>query len=148
MFGLSLLTSSLTKYLVGAAGIALVVLGAWWYVTYTNGRIESLVREKTQLEIALDQYKKAIEDLRANYEKQREVIDELHKKMEEAGIPEDKIKDFFNENDLSGMSEEELQKKINEQQVDIDRCFEVLSGAAPLPGEKNSVCPHLFESQR
>jgi len=144
IFLLNLVGSRLSKYLFLGVAVGLAAFAIYTYVSYTNGRIETLSREKAILEIQVDQYKKAIEELKANYEKSRKILDDLFQDMIDAGIPEDNVMKFFLENDLSSLAPEELERIVNEQAVDIQRCFEVQSGDTKKPGETNRVCPNLF----
>lgn len=142
---LALFNSPLFKWISILVLLAGLVTACYTYVQITQNQIERLSKENSVLKIQVDQYKKAIEELKANFEKQRKVLDDLRDEMEQAGIPEEMIKKFFNETDLDNKTAEEIQKLLNEQQVDIDRCFEVMSGQPIKPGERNSVCPYLFE---
>lgn len=144
MLGLSLLSNPLTKYAVGALGFAVVLFGIYTYVNYTQGKIETLTRQNVELRIQVDQYKKAIEELRLNYEKKIDAINGLFDGLISSGLPLEKIKKFFEETDFSSLSDEDLEKLINSVQVDTNRCLEVISGDVPQPGEKNSLCPELF----
>ena len=145
MFGLlGLINSPLAKWI----GIVVLAMGlataCYTYVKVTQAQIERLSRENALLKVQVAEYKRAIEEIKANYEKQRVILDDLRDQMSSAGIPEAMIKKFFDDNDLDSKTAEEIEKLLNSQQVDINRCFEVMSGAEPKPGEKNSLCPDLF----
>jgi uncharacterized coiled-coil protein SlyX len=136
---LGFLGSKITRYLVGGAVLLLACVAIYSYFSVTQGRIDKLTRERDQLELQVDQYKKAVTELQLNFDKYRAALDELMETMIAAGIPEKRIIEFFKQNDFSKMTPEQIQELINKQQVDIRRCYEVLSGKKDK--EPNPLCP-------
>jgi hypothetical protein len=140
---LSFLTSRWSKYVIGLVAVGLAAFAIYTYVSYTQNQIERLTRENSALELQVDQYRKAIAEIKAEHEKQRFLLDKFYDDMLAAGIPEDRAIRFFAENDLFSMDTVALEQLINDLAVDINRCFELLSGQPKLPKETNRLCQEL-----
>lgn len=144
MIGLATIVRLVTGKVGRYALLAVVVGGAafaiWSYVNVTQNRIERLTKERDTLAVQVDQYKKAVVELQQNFNKYRVALDEIVTSMVEAGIPEDRIVEFFRKNDFSKMTPEQVQALVNQQQIDIKNCLEVLSGKT-RNGKANELCP-------
>lgn len=132
-----------SKYvLFGAVGVASIMLGlGYFYVRHTQGRIEDLTRKNAQLEIQVAEYRDAVKELQDNFVLFKQSLEDLYSAMVDAGIPEQKVLEFLSSIDISEVKPEDLQAIINSHQVDIDRCFEIVSGGSKNDG--NKVCPNF-----
>lgn len=135
-----LLGSKMTKYVIGAVVVGLAAFAIYSYVNVTQNKIEKLSKENAELHVQVSQYELAVKQLQDNFVKYRAALDDMFDSMVAAGIPEEKIIEFFKKNDFSKMTPEQLQSLINAQQIDIKRCLEVLSGK-PRGKEPNPLCP-------
>ena len=137
----SLLLGRVGKYLLGGLVIGLAAFAIWSYVNVTQNRIERLTQERDRLSLQVEQYKKAVTELQSNFDKYRIALDEMVTSMIDAGIPEERIVEFFRKNDFSKMTPEQVQLLVNQQQIDIKNCLEVLSGKV-RNGKVNELCPN------
>jgi hypothetical protein len=131
----------------GLLGLVVAIGLGMFYISNTNSKLTSYAAENTSLKIQVAQYELAIKELQKNFELQKSVLTNLYTDMLAAGIPEDKIRDFFlntNIDEIAVADPEKAQELINQQQDNIQRCFEILSGGAKNPGEGvNPICPNL-----
>lgn len=137
---LAILFGKVGRYVLLLLVVGAVAFAIWSYINVTQNRIERLTQENTQLQVQVDQYKNAVKELQLNFDKYRIALDEMLSSMIEAGIPEERIVEFFRKNDFSKMTAEQVQTLLNQQQVDIKNCMEILSGK-PKTGKANALCP-------
>ncbi len=139
---LSILFGPLGRVLMALLAIGLVAFGIWSYINITQNKIQHLTSENAQLKVQVEQYRKAVVELQGNFDKYRVALDEMLNSMIEAGIPEERIIEFFRKNDFSKMSADQVQVLLNQQQVDIKNCLEILTGKAKT-GKANDLCPNF-----
>lgn len=139
----------LGRYINMGLLFAAVIAGglAFMYYNQTQSKIERLTIDNAALTVQVSEYAEAIKQLQKNFELQRAVLTNLYTDMLLAGIPEDRIREFFlntNLDEIAVADPQKAQELINKQQVDINRCFELLSGQEKLPDEGiNPICPNL-----
>lgn len=137
----SFLLGPMGRYLLALIAVGLVAFGIWSYVSITQNKIQTLTRDNAQLTLQVEQYKKAVVELQDNFDKYRVALDEMVNSMVAAGIPQERIIEFFRKNDFSKMTAEQVQDLVNQQQVDIKTCMEIVSGKSTSKG--NDLCPNF-----
>ena|SRR5210317_524514 len=159
---LGMFTGGLGKWAITAIAIGAVVLGAWYYYTSTQSRIESLVEAKTQLEAnntilkgAIDTSQEAIDSLQADYREVQEKYTALEARFQQIRRENRSLQEKLGKHELDVLAKNKpglVERIINNASGKANRCMELLSGA-PLTEEErnaksakefNSECPFLY----
>lgn len=160
--------SKIIKFLV-VAGFLFAIMGSLYfgyrYVTNQQATIQNLQSSVSTLKAnnatldqAITEQKTTIESLRQDIELQSEVISETQNSFNQARDTVRRLEDRLSEHELGFLAKERpvlVENIINNATQDVNRCFEILSGApltdqeinAKLPSEFNSECPEIANPQ-
>ena len=118
---------------LGAFGILLASF--YFYYTIASNRIDELTRQNQELQIVIEQQKKAIEQIQRDYKNVIESKDELNKQIQDTQTEVQELREkLFRENqgkrpleELATKKTTLIEKKINKATDDALRCLELLT---------------------
>lgn len=145
------------KQYIYAAIAGVIAVGAFLaynYYTTTQATIATLTANNAKLEQAVELNEQALKDLQENYER---VIIEYERTQEEFSASRTRVGELekkLSEHDISFLAQERpglIENIVNDATADLNRCFEILSGAphteqelaATRRSEINSECPSV-----
>lgn len=140
--------------LIGLAGIGILAAAAFFYVQHLQ---DSLKIEKANNAVLMDTVKSAkqsVDNLRndvqaiqtgvtamnAELAKSRKDVQDLNKRFTETKSGEKR-----NLENLAAKHPKLIEDAINRGTKEAARCNQLVTGAKPEPGEKNSICPGLLK---
>lgn len=123
------------RVLVGLGTFVLLALSFYIYHLHASHKIESLIRENAQLELVIEQQKKAIENIKSDYNKIIDAKDELAKEIKQTQTEVEELREkLFRENldkkpleELATKKTTLIEKKINKATEKEFRCIEKLT---------------------
>ncbi len=127
--------------------VGTVVGGAFFYYKDSQATIAALNQQTATLTQAVDQQKNAIEAMEQSIRDQAAIREDMMKEVESARKDVEKLQTKIASHDLKLIASEKaglLEKKINRATNDVMRCFEIATGDAILPDEKNNQCSDLL----
>ena len=127
--------------------VGTVVGGAFFYYKDSQATIAALNQQTATLTQAVDQQKEAIEAMEQSIRDQAAIREDMMKEVESAKKDVEKLQTRIASHDLKLMASQKaelLEKKINRATNDVMRCFEIATGDAILPDEKNNQCSDLL----
>jgi chromosome segregation ATPase len=127
--------------------VGTVVGGAFFYYKDSQATIAALNQQTATLTQAVDQQKEAIEAMEQSIRDQAAIREDMMKEVESARKDVEKLQTKIASHDLKLMASQKaelLEKKINRATNDVMRCFEIATGDAILPDEKNNQCSDLL----
>lgn len=127
--------------------VGTVVGGAFFYYKDSQATIAALNQQTATLTQAVDQQKEAIEVMEQSIRDQAVIRKNAMKEVEYARKDVEKLQTKIASHDLKLIASEKaglLEKKINRATNDVMRCFEIATGDAILPNEKNNQCSDLL----
>ena len=127
--------------------VGTVVGGAFFYYKDSQATIAALNQQTATLTQAVDQQKEAIEAMEQSIRDQAAIREDMMKEVESARKDVEKLQTKIASHDLKLIASEKaglLEKKINRATNDVMRCFEIATGDATLPDEKNNQCSDLL----
>jgi chromosome segregation ATPase len=127
--------------------VGTVVGGAFFYYKDSQATIAALNQQTATLTQAVDQQKEAIEAMEQSIRDQAAIREDMMKEVESARRDVEKLQTKIASHDLKLIASEKaglLEKKINRATNDVMRCFEIATGDAILPDEKNNQCSDLL----
>ena len=127
--------------------VGTVVGGAFFYYKDSQATIAALNQQTATLTQAVDQQKDAIEAMEQSIRDQAAIREDMMKEVESARKDVEKLQTKIASHDLKLMASQKaelLEKKINRATNDVMRCFEIATGDAILPDEKNNQCSDLL----
>ena len=127
--------------------VGTVVGGAFFYYKDSQATIAALNQQTATLTQAVDQQKDAIEAMEQSIRDQAAIREDMMKEVESARKDVEKLQTKIASHDLKLIASEKaglLEKKINRATNDVMRCFEIATGDAILPDEKNNQCSDLL----
>lgn len=127
--------------------VGTVVGGAFFYYKDSQATIAALNQQTATLTQAVDQQKDAIEAMEQSIRDQAAIREDMMKEVESARKDVEKLQTKIASHDLKLIASEKaglLEKKINRATNDVVRCFEIATGDAILPDEKNNQCSDLL----
>jgi len=127
--------------------VGTVIGGAFFYYKDSQATIAALNQQTATLTQAVDQQKEAIEAMEQSIRDQAVIRKNAMKEVESARKDVDKLQTKIASYDLKLIASEKaglLEKKINRATNDVMRCFEIATGDAILPNEKNNQCSDLL----
>lgn len=127
--------------------VGTVVGGAFFYYKDSQATIAALNQQTATLTQAVDQQKDAIEAMEQSIRDQAAIREDMMKEVESAKKDVEKLQTKIASHDLKLMASQKaelLEKKINRATNDVMRCFEIATGDAILPDEKNNQCSDLL----
>lgn len=127
--------------------VGTVVGGAFFYYKDSQATIAALNQQTATLTQAVDQQKEAIETMEQSIRDQAAIREDMMKEVESARKDVEKLQTKIASHDLKLMASQKaelLEKKINKATNDVMRCFEIATGDAILPDEKNNQCSDLL----
>jgi len=117
---------------VGLVGGA--IGGAWYYVTSTQERIETLIANDVKLRMAKQVQDDTIDTLVADQKKFAKLNSDLRGRLDKANDYKDVLIGKLRKHNLSNLSLRKpllVEKRINAGTAKLFRSLEILSGAAP-----------------
>lgn len=137
--------------------VIIVSAGFYWYYQESQERIQTLVKNNSKLETAIESNENTINSLRASYEQSREELRRVNEKFAQIRNQNNVLSRKLEEHDLGVLGNAKprlVERIVNSASSDANRCFELLSGAtlteeeknADTPKQFNSECPWLFDS--
>jgi hypothetical protein len=127
--------------------VGTVVVGAFFYYKDSQATIAALNQQTATLTQAVDQQKEAIEAMEQSIRDQAAIREDMMKEVESARKDVEKLQTKIASHDFKLIASEKaglLEKKINRATNDVMRCFEIATGDAILPDEKNNQCSDLL----
>ena len=127
--------------------VGTVVGGAFFYYKDSQATIAALNQQTATLTQAVDQQKDAIEAMEQSIRDQAAIREDMMKEVESAKKDVEKLQTKIASHDLKLMASQKaelLEKKINRATNDVMRCFEIATGDAILPDEKNNQCSDML----
>jgi septal ring factor EnvC (AmiA/AmiB activator) len=127
--------------------VGTVVGGAFFYYKDSQATIAALNQQTATLTQAVDQQKEAIEAMEQSIRDQAAIREDMMKEVESAKKDVEKLQTKIASHDFKLIASEKaglLEKKINRATNDVMRCFEIATGDAILPDEKNNQCSDLL----
>lgn len=127
--------------------VGTVVGGAFFYYKDSQATIAALNQQTATLTQAVDQQKEAIEAMEQSIRDQAAIREDMMKEVESARKDVEKLQTKIASHDLKLMASQKaelLEKKINRATNDVMRCFEIATGDAILPDEKNNQCSDML----
>ena len=127
--------------------VGTVVGGAFFYYKDSQATIAALNQQTATLTQAVDQQKDALEAMEQSIRDQAAIREDMMKEVESARKDVEKLQTKIASHDLKLIASEKaglLEKKINRANNDVMRCFEIATGDAILPDEKNNQCSDLL----
>ena len=127
--------------------VGTVVGGAFFYYKDSQATIAALNQQTATLTQAVDQQKDALEAMEQSIRDQAAIREDMMKEVESARKDVEKLQTKIASHDLKLIASEKaglLEKKINRATNDVMRCFEIATGDAILPDEKNNQCSDLL----
>jgi len=127
--------------------VGTVVGGAFFYYKDSQATIAALNQQTATLTQAVDQQKEAIEAMEQSIRDQAAIREDMMKEVESAKKDVEKLQTKIASHDFKLIASEKaglLEKKINRATNNVMRCFEIATGDAILPDEKNNQCSDLL----
>lgn len=127
--------------------ISTVIGGAYLYYRHSEETIANLNQQNATLSQAVDDQKQTIEAIQESLKEQSKIRNEMMTEIESARKDVENLQEKVMKHNLTMIASQKselLQKKINNATEDVLRCFEVVTGAAINPNEKNNQCSDLF----
>jgi septal ring factor EnvC (AmiA/AmiB activator) len=123
------------RTLVGIVLFLCVVFSFYAYHIHASSRIDSLTRENTQLQLVIEQQKKAIESIKTDYKKIIAAKEELAQEIKNTQTEVEELREKLYRENLGKKPLEELatkktsliEKKINKATEEALRCIELLT---------------------
>ena len=127
--------------------VGTVIGGAFFYYKDSQATIAALNQQTATLTQAVDHQKEAIEAMEQSIRDQAVIRKNAMKEVESARKDVEKLQTKIASHDFKLIASEKaglLEKKINRATNDVMRCFEIATGDAILPNEKNNQCSDLL----
>lgn len=134
-------------FLVALACVGTIVGGAFLYYKDSQATIAELNKQTATLTEAVEQQKLAIQSMEESIKQQAKVREDMMREVESARKDMQKVYTTIASHDLKAIASRKaglLEKKINRATIDVLRCFEIATGDAILPNEKNNQCTDLL----
>ena len=118
---------------LGAFGV--LIASFYLYYTIASSRIDELTHQNQELQIIIEQQKKAIEQIQRDYKQVIESKDELNKQIQDTQTEVQELREkLFRENqgkrpleELATKKTTLIEKKINKATQDVLSCLELLT---------------------
>lgn len=136
---------------VGVVGLT-VIGGLTWYVNSLKSDLEISIKNTAKLEKSVEEQKKVIKQQKADYEEIKKLnttLDATAKKLIQESVELHKkfnikanglSRDF---GDITRAKPKLVNKLVNRATKNVNRCFELATGAPLEEGEKNNECETL-----
>lgn len=142
---------------VMGAVMLVMTAGFYWYYQDSQARIQTLSENNAKLETAVDMNEQTIDSLQKNYEQSREELRKVNKEFENIRKQNNVLSEKLRKHDLGVLGNAKpglVSNIVNSATNDVNRCFEILSGAelteeernAETPEKANSECSWLFDN--
>jgi len=123
------------RIVVAIGSFVILVFSFYVYYTISQNRIDTLTRQRDELERVVEQQKKAIEQIQKDYTQVIQSKDELTKQIQDTQTEVQELKEkLFRENlgkkpleELATKKTTLIEKKINKAIEDVFRCLELLT---------------------
>lgn len=123
------------RIVVAIGSFVILVFSFYVYYTISQNRIDTLTRQRDELERVVEQQKKAIEQIQKDYTQVIQSKDELTKQIQDTQTEVQELKEkLFRENlgkkpleELATKKTTLIEKKINKATEDVFRCLELLT---------------------
>ena len=123
------------RIVVAIGSFVILVFSFYVYYTISQNRIDTLTRQRDELERVVDQQKKAIEQIQKDYTQVIQSKDELTKQIQDTQTEVQELKEkLFRENlgkkpleELATKKTTLIEKRINKATEDVFRCLELLT---------------------
>lgn len=130
---LNKLWSNRIVIVLGAFGV--LIAAFYLYYTIASSRIDELTRHNQELQIIIEQQKKAIEQIQRDYKQVIESKQELNKQIQDTQTEVQELREkLFRENqgkrpleELATKKTTLIEKKINKATQDVLSCLELLT---------------------
>ena len=146
-------------------GLIILVMGGGfvWYYNTTQAKIETITAYNATLTANVDRLEEVnlknvdtIAKMEANFEKQRDQYNELQSKFGDIRSQNNKLRTRLGKHDLGALGVAKpglVERVLNNASKKVNRCFEILSGAALNDTERsakngkafNSECPWIYD---
>lgn len=140
--------------LVGLGIVVALATGAWFYVRHLQDEIKIEQANSAVAQEALKSSNKAVDNLVKDFAAMKKGIEELNTQFAAARKDVQALDKKFTETkagekrDIENLAAKHpalIEKAINNGSKEAGRCNQLLTGAKPEPGEKNSLCPGLLK---
>jgi chromosome segregation ATPase len=146
--------SGIAMKLIGFAGVAVLAAGLWFYVQHLQTQVQLERANSALAQQALKDTKATVDGLREDVKVMGESVVKLTGAFAEARKDVQNLEKRFTETktgkerDIENLAAKHpllIEKAINNGSKEAMRCNELVTGSAPQPGEKNSLCPKLVQ---
>jgi hypothetical protein len=140
--------------LILAGSFATVGWLAYAYYTNTQETIKDLTVDNVRLEQALESSERTLDEMETNYSKLEETFEQTESDFQDSRNRVRNLEEKLSRHDLGSLAVNKpvlVERVIDKATRNINRCFEILSGAprtpeelaATKPSEINAECPGI-----
>lgn len=151
------------RWLIIAGLLAAISAATYWYVNYTQNKIDQLTANNATLQSSVqtlssanEQIASEMDELRGSYDRIVNDFDEIQNAFQDIRVQNSLLSERLEDNDLGELAAsrpELIQRIINNASDEALRCFEILSGSPLTEDERNarngrefnSECPFLWD---
>ena len=144
------------KYIYAAIAGVLLLAGtlAYKYYTDTQLALQTLTANNAKLEDAIQLSEQAVKDLQSDYNRVTIEFERTQQEFAESRTRVDQLEKRLSETDIGVLAERRpglVEKVVDKATANLNRCFELLSGAehtekellATKPSQINNECPGI-----
>lgn len=144
------------KYIYAAIAGVLLLAGtlAYKYYTDTQLALQTLTANNAKLEDAIQLSEQAVKDLQSDYNRVTIEFERTQSEFAESRTRVDELEKRLSETDIGVLAERRpglVEKVVDKATANLNRCFELLSGAehtekellATKPSQINNECPGI-----
>jgi type II secretory pathway pseudopilin PulG len=145
--------------IVAIMGIVLAVIsgGFYWYYKTSQETIAELNQHQAALITSIEAQTETINSLQEDYLRANNQLAETNRAFSEARQQNRLLADRLSRHEIGALAKSKpvlVERTINNATAQVNRCFEILSGAelnereknATTPRAANSECPWLFDT--
>jgi outer membrane murein-binding lipoprotein Lpp len=146
--------NTLAIKLIGIGIIAVAAVGLWFYVQHLQDTIKVEKANNVILHEAVKSTQTAVTNLQGDIKSMQAGVKAIQEGFAEARQDVKNLDKKFTETktgekrdveSLAAKHPKLIENAINKGTKEAGRCNELLTGAKPEPGEKNSLCPKLLQ---
>jgi hypothetical protein len=138
-----------------AAGIMVILMLAmsgafYWYYNDTQERLSVLNRNNAKLETAVAISEETVSTLQSDFARANQELTQVNQSLAQSRRDNSQLREKLSEHELGYLAEQKpglVEPIINRATENVNRCFELLTGAEPTTAERNAVNGNEFNSE-
>lgn len=138
-----------------AAGIMVILMLAmsgafYWYYNDTQERLSVLNRNNAKLETAVAISEETVSTLQSDFARANQELTQVNQSLAQSRRDNSQLREKLSEHELGYLAEQKpglVEPIINRATENVNRCFELLTGAELTAAERNAANGNEFNSE-